>query len=127
LPAGRSGPLPPKVQPVKYKTLGVTATARPTTPTAIPARHDTHGVIYVPSGRYIVHETLISSPTRADRSIPHHQFDLPETRPVGGVRAQGAGLENNPRAATISCGDRNFNAHQIRARCGPVAIERKIR
>ncbi|HEY4078395.1 MAG TPA: glycosyl hydrolase family 28-related protein [Rhizomicrobium sp.] len=76
-------PLPPSNEWVNIRTLGVKGDGKTDDTAAIQHAIDTTRVIYVPSGRYIVHDTIRLKPDTA--LIGFHpsitQFDLPDHTP----------------------------------------------
>jgi hypothetical protein len=114
--------LPPTEDWVNVHTLGVSGDGSTDDTTAIQKAIDTHRVLYFPSGRYIVRNTLMLKPDTVLVSLHPTltQFDLPDGTPgyqgVGAPRAvilappggdnvtQGFGVSTggiNPRAAAV--------------------------
>jgi sugar lactone lactonase YvrE len=89
-------PLPPSNQWVNIRTLGVMGDGKTDDTAAIQHAIDTTRVIYVPSGRYIVHDTIHLKPDTVLIGLHPSitQFDLPDNTPgFGGVGAPKALLE----------------------------------
>jgi Pectate lyase superfamily protein/SMP-30/Gluconolactonase/LRE-like region len=89
-------PLPPTGQWVNIRSLGVTGDGKTDDTAAIQHAIDTTRVIYVPSGRYIVHDTIHLKPDTVLVGLHPSitQFDLPDNTPgFAGVGAPKALLE----------------------------------
>jgi Pectate lyase superfamily protein/SMP-30/Gluconolactonase/LRE-like region len=89
-------PLPPTSQWVNIHTLGVKGDGKTDETAAIQHAIDTTKVIYVPSGRYVVHDTIHLKPDTVLIGLHPSitQFDLPDnTQGFGGVGAPKALLE----------------------------------
>ncbi len=90
---------------MNIRTLGVMGDGKTDDTAAIQHAIDTTRVIYVPSGRYIVHDTIHLKPDTVLIGLHPSitQFDLPDNTPgFGGVGAPKAIAGNAQRAATIS-------------------------
>ena len=76
-------PLPPTSQWVNIRTLGVMGDGKTDDTAAIQHAMDTTRVIYVPSGRYIVHDTIHLKPDTVLIGLHPSitQFDLPDNTP----------------------------------------------
>ncbi|HMH64532.1 MAG TPA: glycosyl hydrolase family 28-related protein, partial [Rhizomicrobium sp.] len=88
--------LPPTSQWVNIRTLGVQGDGKTDDTAAIQHAIDTTKVIYVPSGRYIVHDTIRLKPDTVLIGLHPSitQFDLPDNTPsFGGLGAPKALLE----------------------------------
>jgi len=89
-------PLPPTSQWVNIHTLGVKGDGKTDETAAIQHAIDTTKVIYVPSGRYIVHDTIHLKPDTVLIGLHPSitQFDLPDNTPgFAGLGAPKALLE----------------------------------
>lgn len=89
-------PLPPASQWVNIRTLGVKGDNKTDDTAAIQHAIDTTRVLYIPSGRYIVHDTIRLKPGTVLIGLHPSitQFDLPDNTPgFGGVGAPKALLE----------------------------------
>jgi sugar lactone lactonase YvrE len=89
-------PLPPATQWVNIHSLGVKGDGKTDDTAAIQHAIDTAKVIYVPSGRYIVHDTIRLKPDTVLIGLHPSitQFDLPDNTPgFQGVGAPKALLE----------------------------------
>jgi sugar lactone lactonase YvrE len=100
-------PLPPTSQWVNIRSLGVMGDGKTDDTAAIQHAIDTTRVIYVPSGRYIVHDTIHLKPDTVliglDPSLA--QFDLPDNTPgFGGVGAPKPLLETPKGGDNIVAG-----------------------
>ena len=124
LPAIR--PLPPSSQWVNIRTLGVTGDGKTDDTAAIQHAIDTTRVIYMPSGRYIVHDTIHLKPDTVLIGLHPSitQFDLPDNTPgFGGVGAPKALLETPRGGDNIVAGIGLFTGGiNPRAVVGPVAV-----
>ncbi len=100
-------PLPPTSQWVNIKSLGVKGDGKTDDTAAIQHAIDSAKVIYVPSGRYIVHDTIrLKHDTILIGLHPSiTQFDLPDNMPgFGGVGAPKALLETPKGGDNIVAG-----------------------
>jgi sugar lactone lactonase YvrE len=100
-------PLPPSSQWVNIRSLGVMGDGKTDDTAAIQHAIDTTKVIYVPSGRYIVHDTIHLKPDTVLIGLHPSitQFDLPEnTLGFGGVGAPKALLETPKGGDNIVAG-----------------------
>jgi len=89
-------PLPPTTQWVNIRSLGVKGDGKTDDTAAIQHAIDTTRVIYVPSGRYVVHDTIRLKPDTVLIGLHPSitQFDLPDNTPgFQGVGAPKALLE----------------------------------
>jgi hypothetical protein len=89
-------PLPPTTQWVNIKTLGVMGDGKTDDTAAIQKAIDTTRVLYLPSGRYVVRDTIRLKPDTVLIGLHPSitQFDLPDNTPgFGGVGAPRALLE----------------------------------
>ena len=89
-------PLPPSSQWVNIRSLGVIGDGKTDDTAAIQHAIDTTRVIYVPSGRYVVHDTIYLKPDTVLIGLHPSitQFDLPDNTPgFAGVGAPKALLE----------------------------------
>jgi sugar lactone lactonase YvrE len=89
-------PLPPTTQWVNIRSLGVKGDGKTDDTAAIQRAIDTTKVVYVPSGRYIVHDTIRLKPDTVLIGLHPSitQFDLPDNTPgFQGVGAPKALLE----------------------------------
>jgi len=89
-------PLPPSSQWVNIRELGVKGDNKTDDTAAIQHAIDTTRVLYIPSGRYIVHDTIRLKPDTVLIGLHPSitQFDLPDNTPgFGGVGAPKALLE----------------------------------
>jgi sugar lactone lactonase YvrE len=86
-------PLPPTVDWVNVRTLGVTGDGNTDNTAAIQRAIDQHRVLYFPSGQYLVSDTLTLKPDTVMVGLhpTATQFDLPDSAPgfqgVGAPRA----------------------------------------
>jgi sugar lactone lactonase YvrE len=100
-------PLPPTTQWVNIRSLGVKGDGKSDDTAAIQHAIDTTKVIYVPSGRYIVHDTIHLKPDTVLIGLHPSitQFDLPDNTPgFGGVGAPKALLETPKGGDNIVAG-----------------------
>jgi len=100
-------PLPPSSQWVNIRKLGVIGDGKTDDTAAIQHAIDTTRVIYVPSGRYIVHDTIHLRPDTVLIGLHPSitQFDLPDNTPgFGGVGAPKALLETPKGGDNIVAG-----------------------
>ena len=89
-------PLPPTSQWVNIRTLGVKGDNKTDDTAALQHAIDTTKVLYIPSGRYIVHDTIRLKPDTVLIGLHPSitQFDLPDNTPgFAGVGAPKALLE----------------------------------
>ncbi len=89
-------PLPPTSQWVNIRTLGVKGDNKTDDTAALQHAIDTTRVLYIPSGRYLVHDTIRLKPDTVLIGLHPSitQFDLPDSTPgFGGVGAPKALLE----------------------------------
>jgi hypothetical protein len=101
--AALPAPLPPAIRPlpptsawVNIHTLGVKGDGKTDDTAAIQHAIDTHKVLYIPSGRYIVHDTIHLRPDTVLVGLHPSitQFDLPDDTPgFQGVGAPKALME----------------------------------
>ena len=92
---------------------------------------DTTRVLYIPSGRYIVHDTIRLKPDTVLIGLHPSitQFDLPDNTPGFARRGRAQGAAGNAaRAATISSAASAFSpAASIRAPWRPCGRRARIR
>jgi sugar lactone lactonase YvrE len=99
--------LPPTSQWVNIKSLGVTGDGKTDDTAAIQHAIDTTKVLYLPSGRYLVHDTIRLKPDTVLIGLHPSitQFDLPDNTPgFGGIGAPKALLETPPGGDNIVSG-----------------------
>jgi sugar lactone lactonase YvrE len=100
-------PLPPTTQWVNIRSLGVKGDGRTDDTAAIQHAIDTTRVLYVPSGRYIVHDTIRLKPNTVLVGLHPSitQFDLPDNTPgFAGIGAPKALLETPKGGDNIVAG-----------------------